>query len=191
MVLLLGCARPVFDKNKVVTSGPSPQEFTIKIKSWAHSDAELNQFFKSKKQHDQQLPNGNNGAGRRSFFTQKEASPITGRAEDIINPPVPNIDLSAIAFYQGGPHIQIVTKYWDSDLLTNYVGAFLKGTIKWLRKQSKTSKIKDDDTHRFCDVIPDQRYMRKLNGRLVDEMMTLIFRIRHFVPIRFESGSKY
>ncbi|CAB4494443.1 unnamed protein product [Rhizophagus irregularis] len=64
MVLLLGCARPIFDKNKVVTSGPSPQEFTIKIKSWAHSDAELNQFFISKKQHDQQLPNGNNGAGR-------------------------------------------------------------------------------------------------------------------------------
>uniref|UniRef100_U9T7I3 Uncharacterized protein n=1 Tax=Rhizophagus irregularis (strain DAOM 181602 / DAOM 197198 / MUCL 43194) TaxID=747089 RepID=U9T7I3_RHIID len=35
----LGCARPVFDmqlENKVVTSGPSPQEFTIKIKSWAH-----------------------------------------------------------------------------------------------------------------------------------------------------------
>jgi eukaryotic translation initiation factor 2C len=119
----------------------------------------------------------------RSFFTQKEASPITGRAEDIINPPVPNIDLSAIAFYQGGPHIQIVTKYWDSDLLTNYVGAFLKGTIKWLRKQSKTSKIKgnhrneartsynierltqtsasqtmfkkDDDTHRCKSLFPN------------------------------------
>ncbi|CAB5390294.1 unnamed protein product [Rhizophagus irregularis] len=102
MVLLLGCARQVFDKNKVVTSGPSPQEFTIKIKSWAHSDAELNQFFISKKQHDQQLPNGNNGAGQ----------------------------------------------------------------------NNQKLKIKDDNTHRFCDVIPDQRYMRKLNGRLVDEMMT-------------------
>ncbi|CAB4393753.1 unnamed protein product [Rhizophagus irregularis] len=114
MVLLLGCARQVFDmqlENKVVTSGPSPQEFTIKIKSWAHSDAELNQFFISKKQHDQQLPNGNNGAGRNN------------RSQE----------------------------------------------------NNQKLKIKDDNTHRFCDVIPDQRYMRKLNGRLVDEMMTLVF----------------
>ncbi|CAB5201648.1 unnamed protein product [Rhizophagus irregularis] len=40
-----------------------------------------------------------------------------------------------------------------------------------VEKTIKNFKIKDDDTHRFCDVIPDQRYMRKLNGRLVDEMM--------------------
>ncbi|CAB5201578.1 unnamed protein product [Rhizophagus irregularis] len=39
-----------------------------------------------------------------------------------------NIDLSATAFYEGGPLVQIVKKYWNLDLLTIYVGAFLKGT---------------------------------------------------------------
>ncbi|GET50075.1 Piwi domain-containing protein [Rhizophagus irregularis DAOM 181602=DAOM 197198] len=155
MVLLLGCARPIFDmqlENKVVTSGPSPQEFTIKIKSWAHSDAELNQFFISKKQHDQQLPNGNNGAGRNN------------RSQ---------------GFYR--------TCYCRWSTYTNCNKILGLGSPDELRrglserdhqmveKTIKNFKIKDDNTHRFCDVIPDQRYMRKLNGRLVDEMMTLVF----------------
>jgi eukaryotic translation initiation factor 2C len=35
-----------------------------------------------------------------------------------------NIDLSATAFYKGGPLVQIFEKYWNLDLLTIYVGPF-------------------------------------------------------------------
>ncbi|CAB4433953.1 unnamed protein product [Rhizophagus irregularis] len=87
-----------------------------------------------------------------------------------------NIDLSATAFYEGGPLVQIVKKYWNLDLLTIYVGAFLKGNIKCVTiqkgfaKSNRVKSLKSTSTKMCGSYIAE---IREIYARYPDRYGTL------------------